>query len=399
MVIRGTVVCAAIEQLVLGATSEIADAFAPLETGAEMKITDVITHNLAYQVKHPYRNCCSGWVHLRPATLVEVRSDNGLVGWGEGGQAPDRDDIETYAIGQNPFDYEVIYDNLSRSGRSASSACGVEIALWDLMGKALDQPVYQLLGGARRDRVTAYASGFFELKGVDHVQSLVAEARRCRDAGFRAIKMRIGFGPEQDERIVAAVREAIGDDIGLAADVNLGYDVPTAIAAGLRLAAYDLMWYEEPTAAEDLDGYCEIKQALPMRIAGAEGLSGLRSFREIVQRRAVDIIQPDISRAGGFTEGRRICALAAANHVRVIPHMFGTVVRLAATLQWLATLPDDPVALNPFPCYLELDVMENGLRSDLSPTPFELEEGMVKIPERPGLGVEIDAEALRRYCA
>ena len=90
------------------------------------------------------------------------------------------------------------------------------------MGKALDQPVYQLLGGARRDRVTAYASGFFELRGVDHVQSLVAEARRCRDAGFRAIKMRIGFGIEQDERIVAAVREVIGDDIGLAVDVNLG---------------------------------------------------------------------------------------------------------------------------------------------------------------------------------
>ena len=100
------------------------------------------------------------------------------------------------------------------------------------------------------------------------MQSLVAEARRCRDAGFRAIKMRIGFGIEQDERIVAAVREVIGDDIGL--------------AVGQRLAAYDLMWYEEPTAADDLDGYCEIKQALPMHIAGAEGLSGLRSFRDIV---------------------------------------------------------------------------------------------------------------------
>ena len=134
-----------------------------------------------------------------------------------------------------------------------------------------------------------------------------------------------------------------------------------------------------------------------MRIAGAEGLSGLRSFRQMVQRRAVDIIQPDISRAGGFTEGRRIWALAAANHVRVIPHMFGTVVRLAATLQWLATIPDDPVVHDPFPCYLELDVMENGLRTDLSPTPFELEDGMMQIPDRPGLGVEIDEAALRRF--
>ena len=187
-----------------------------MKSGAEMKITDLIIHNLAYQAKHPYRNCCSEWVHIRPATLVELRTDNGLVGWGEGGQAPVRSHIENYIIGQNLFDYEVIYDDLSRKGRNSTAACGVEIALWDLMGKALDQPVYQLLGGARRDRVTAYASGFFELRGVDHVQSLVAEARRCRDAGFRAIKMRIGFGIEQDERIVAAVREVIGDDIGLA---------------------------------------------------------------------------------------------------------------------------------------------------------------------------------------
>lgn len=362
-----------------------------------MKIIEVITHNLAYQVKHPYRNSCSEWVRFRPATLVEVRTDNGLVGWGEGDGAPSPGNIETHVIGKDPFDYEVIYDNLSHNGANAASACGVEIALWDLMGKALDKPIYQLLGGARRDRATAYASGFFKLQDVDHVQNLVEQARRCRDAGFRAVKMRIGFGREQDERIVAAVRDALGDDIGLAADVNLGYDVPTAIEVGLRLHAYDLLWYEEPIAADDLDGYCAIKQALPMRIAGAEGLSGLRSFRDIVQRRAVDIIQPDISRAGGFTEGRRICALAAANHVRVMPHMFGTVVRLAATLQWLATIPDDPVALNPFPSYIELDVMENGLRTDLSPTPFELEDGMMKIPDRPGLGIEIDAQALRSY--
>lgn len=179
--------------------------------------------------------------------------------------------------------------------------------------------------------------------------------------------------------------------------MNLGYDVPIAIEVGRRLEPYNLLWYEEPVAANDVDGYCEIKQALSMRIAGAEGRSGLRDFRDVVQRRAMDIIQPDISRAGGFTEGRRIWALASANHVRLIPHMFGTVVRLAATLQWIATIPDEPEALNPFPAYLELDVMENGLRTDLSPTPFELKDGMVAIPDAPGLGVEIDREKLKKY--
>jgi D-galactarolactone cycloisomerase len=368
-----------------------------------MKISEVLTHDLVYPVKHPYRNCCSDWIHARPATLVEVKTDNGLVGWGEGDGNPSLSDIEKHVIGQNPFDYEVIYDGLSNNGRNAN-ACGIEMALWDLMGKALDMPVYQLLGGARRKGVTAYASGFFKLQDADHVQSLADEARRCRDAGFQAVKMRIGFGGDQDERIVGAVREAIGEDIGLATDVNLGYDVQTAIEVGHRLAPYDLLWYEEPIAADQLDGYYEIRQELSVPIAGAEGLTGLRAFRDIVQSDAVDIIQPDISRAGGFSEGRRICALASANDVRVIPHMFGSAVRLAATLQWLATIPDDPATDDPatadsLPCYLELDVMENGLRTDLSITPFDLEDGMVTISDRPGLGIEIDREALREYSA
>jgi D-galactarolactone cycloisomerase len=362
-----------------------------------MKITDVIFHHLDYQVKRRYRNCCSPWISNRPATLVEVKTDNGLVGWGEGGGAPTPTEIEGHVIGRSPFDYEVIYDSLSQGGKRSSQVCGVEMALWDLMGKALDMPAHQLLGGARRSSVTAYASGFFQMEGLDHVESVVEEAKRCCDAGFRALKLRIGFGREMDERLMSSVRSAVGNDVGIAGDVNLGYDVPTAIDVGQRLIPYDLLWYEEPIDGGDVDGYCEIKQALPVCITGAESLSGLRSFGEMVQRRAVDVIQPDISRAGGFTEGRRISALAYANHVRVMPHMFGTVIRMAATLQWLATLPEDPTGLHALPCYLEMDVMENGLRTDLSRTAFELLDGEVKIPEGPGLGVEIDRDALRRY--
>ena len=358
-----------------------------------MKITDVIFHDLNYRVKRRYRNCCSPWIDSRPASVVEVRTDNGLVGWGEGSGALSREAIETHVIGKSPFDYEVIFEALGQ----VRLACGVEIALWDLMGKALDMPVYQLLGGSRRSSVTAYASGFFQLEGGDHVEAVVEEAHRCVGEGFRALKLRIGFGREMDERLVSSVREAVGDGVGVAGDVNLGYDVATAIEVGLKLVPYDLLWYEEPTVGDDLDGYCEIKQALPLCVTGAEGLVGLRAFREIVQRRAVDVIQPDISRAGGFTEGRRIAALASAHRVGVMPHMFGTVIRLAATLQWLATLPEDPGGIHPTPCYLEMDVMENGLRTDLSPTRFDVEEGIVRIPDGPGLGVEIDPEALRRY--
>ena len=361
-----------------------------------MKITDVIAHHLTYKTKHPYANSFM-YNRSRSATVIEVRTENGLVGWGEGSGAPDQGALETHAIGESPFDYEVIYDGLAQGGRNARAACGVEIALWDLMGKALDKPVYELLGGARRNEVTAYASGLFKLEGEDHAKSLYDEASRYRDQGFLAVKMKIGFGREVDEEIVASVRKAIGPDIALAVDANCRYDVATAIDVGRRIDAYDLLWYEEPIAPQDVDGYCEIKQALPMRLAGAESLQGLRAYRELVQRRALHLIQPDISIAGGFTEGRRIWSLATAHHVRTGPHMWGGIVRLAATLHWQATLPDDPVALNPFPCYLEYDMTENGIRTDLSPTTFLLEDGMVKIPDAPGLGVEVAPEKLAKY--
>ena len=360
-----------------------------------MTITEVITHHVVSPVVRPYRNCCSEWIRERPATLVEVRTDNDLTGWGEPVAAPSPEDIETHVIGRSPFDYQVIFDNLSQNGRT-SSACGIEIALWDLMGKALDKPVYQLLGGSRRTHVPAYASGFFKREGVDHITDVVEETTRCANEGYKAVKLRTGFGRDLDEQIVSAVREAIGPDVGLAIDVNTGYDVATAIDVGRCLEGYDLLWYEEPIAGDSVEGYLAIKEALPIQLSGAESLSGLHAFRDIVQNQALDIIQPDISRAGGFPEGRRICALASANDVRVIPHMFGSVVRLAATLQWLATLTDDPPdAL--FPTYLELDVMENKLRTDLALTSFELVDGFMAIPDRPGLGVEIDLQALTKY--
>ena len=361
-----------------------------------MKITEVITHKLSFPLQRPYRNS-RFWMRARPATLVEVRTDNELVGWGEGG-VPSEEAIDHHVIGANPFNYELIYDALSDNGREGNTACAIEIALWDLMGKALDKPVYQLLGGARRKRVPAYASGFFQREGLDHFQDLAEEARRCRDLGFGALKARIGFGPDYDPEILGAMRNGAGEDVGLAADANQGYDdVDTAIEAGKRLADLDPLWYEEPIHRDDLDGYCRLREALPMRISGAEGRVGVRSFQAVVERQAMDILQPDISIAGGFTECRRVWSLAWANRIPILPHYFGAVVRLAATLQWMAAIPVDEEAEEKLPLYLELDVMENGLRTELSRIPFELEDGMMPIPDRPGLGVEIDEAALQKY--
>lgn len=362
-----------------------------------MKVTEVQVYQLSYQVKKPYANS-RHFNRSRGATYVEVKTDSGLVGWGESSGSPSKGDLEAHVIGKSPFDYETIYDNLSRGGQNSRSVCGVEIALWDLMGKALDMPVWQLLGGKQRDKVLAYASGLFKPEGKDHAEALAEEALRYRDAGFEAVKMKMGFGPEEDERIVSAVRHAIGEDIALAIDANCAYDPATAIDSGKRTMAYDLLWYEEPIMPQDVNGYGMIKHALPtLRLAGAEGLEGTRSFRDLCQSRVIDVIQPDISIAGGFTEMKRVAALADAHHIRIVPHMWGGNVRLAATLHYQATMrPDLPAALNPFPCYCEYDMTENGLRTQLGTT-FPMEEGWVKIPEGPGLGVEVDREALERF--
>ena len=243
-----------------------------------MKISKVIAHSLTAPVKIPYRNCCSGWIRKREATLFEVRADNGITGWDEGDAVPSLELIDTHVVGTNPCDHEVVYNGLRQNGLNASSVSGIDVELWDLMGKALGKQVCELLGGAQRTQVPTYASGFFTREGVDHIADVAEKARHCRDQGFQAIKLRTGFGPDQDERIVAAARQAIGPSSVIAVDANMGYDVPTAIDAGRRLEAYDLLWYEESIDAENVSGYFEIKQALHVPIAGAESLSGLRSF-------------------------------------------------------------------------------------------------------------------------
>jgi len=195
---------------------------------------------------------------------------------------------------------------------------------------------------------------------------------------------------------VAAVRKAIGDDILLCVDANLAYDVGTAIEVGRRMEAYDLFWYEEPTSRDDVAGYVEIKGALGMRIAGCEGLQGRWAFREFIQRRAVDIVQPDIAIVGGFTEARKVVAMASANYIPVMPHMWGAVVGLAATLHWQASMPDASGSVNPVPSFFECDMTENGLRTALSKEPILPVDGFLAVPQGPGLGIEIDRDVLEK---
>ena len=362
-----------------------------------MKITEVRTYSPVYPVKDPFSNALRT-TRERAFGIVEVVTDSGITGWGEGATVPTRKVLDAHVVGRNPFDYELIWEALHKGGADPAAISAVDIALWDIMGKALKQPIYQLMGGAFRTRVQAYATGLFRRERSDMTAALVNDARGYIDEGFKAVKMKVGFGPDYDIKNVAAVRRAIGDQILFAVDANCGYDRGTAIAVGQEIAKQNLLWFEEPIAADDVEGYVEIRRALNMRISGAEQLRGRWAFRRMIQERALDIIQPDVCVCGGFTEYRKIAAMASANHVRVIPHMFGTAIRLAATLHLLAAMPDWPRAHEPFPTLLEYDMSENALRTELAREPIRHSGGIVSVPQGPGLGIEIDREVLQKYC-
>ena len=361
-----------------------------------MKVTEVKTYKLRYPLKEKFANSGT-WTTARTAHVVEVVTDSGKIGWGEGSGDLSRSALEAQVIGRSPFDYAAIWMALFNDGISPRAISGLDIALWDLMGKALDMPIHQLLGGAVREAISAYASGLFCKDRPDVTQMLADEARGYVDMGFPAVKMKIGFGAGYDAKNAAAVRRAIGDAVLFAVDANCAYDVGTALDVGRKIADCDLFWYEEPIAPDDVRGYLDIKRALPMRIAGAEGLAGRWAFRELIQQRALDIVQPDISIAGGFTECRLIAAMASANYVRVLPHMWGGHIRLAATAHWQATIPDTPDVLHPIPSLFECDMTENALRTDLAKNPIRAADGMIPVPQGPGLGIEIDRDVLEKY--
>ncbi|MBI1928043.1 mandelate racemase/muconate lactonizing enzyme family protein [Candidatus Poribacteria bacterium] len=362
-----------------------------------MKITEVKTYNLRYPLIEPFANS-QGWSRARSAGVVEVITDAGITGWGEGLTTPSQSVINAHLIGKDLFDVEVIWNAIyQKGGGDLAALSAVDIALWDIMGKALELPIYRLLGGAFRERIPAYASGLFKKDKANITQALMDEAKGYIDQGFPAVKMKIGFGEAYDVTNVAAVRKAIGDSILLAVDANCGYDVGTAIDIGRKIAENDLFWYEEPITTDDVDGYVEIRHALNIRIAGGEMLRGRWAFRDLIQKRGLDIVQPDISIAGGFTECRKVAAMASANYVRVLPHMWGSSIRLAATLHWQATIPDSPQVLNPIPSLFEFDMTENRLRTDLAQEPIRAVEGYVPVPQGPGLGIEIERAVLEQY--
>ncbi|HEX4886391.1 MAG TPA: mandelate racemase/muconate lactonizing enzyme family protein [Casimicrobiaceae bacterium] len=381
-----------------------------------MRIVDVRAWALRSALAEPFA-FSQGWVRQRAATIVEVVTDAGLSGWGEalcqGLQPPEiaaaavRSALRPLLLGADATRPEVLWHRMYNQSRDyglkgavIGAISAVDIALWDLLGKALGRPVHALLGGAFRDRVQAYATGFYRVQGRGEAQRLAAEAERHYAGGFRAMKVKLGFGLDDDLAVMRAIGAALGDaPVTLMIDTNHAYGVADAIRLGRALDGFRLRWYEEPVTQEDLAGYREVRGAVGCPIAGGENEFTLFGFRDLVASRGVDIVQPDIAAAGGFTACRHIAALAHAHGVAVNPHVWGSAIGQAASLHLLATLPVAHPSLFASEPILEYDQSSHPFRRELVAAPIVHEDGWVRIPEAPGLGVEVNRDVLERYAA
>ena len=376
-----------------------------------MKIAAIESFDLTCPLERPF-GWSQGWLNQRSTTLVKVTTDDGLVGWGEGAAADLVDGLlAPLLIGQDPMDraglwermFHALYNGNNAVGLAGSALSALDIALWDLAGKATGLPICALLGGKVRDKVAVYATGLYYTEG-EFPDRLLDEARGYVAAGFKGMKTKVGgLTIAEDVARVRALRDVIGPDIHLMVDANEAYNATTAIRIGQKLADLDLVWFEEPVNAQDLDAYLEVKAALPMAIAGGENLRTRYEFKPYLTRRAYDIVQPDIMHCGGITEMLRICAMANACGVQINPHVWGSPVMIAATLHLAATLPPCPPARNAQP-YMQEPVMEfdrtpSAIRQELCAVPFDQEDSFVRVPTGPGLGIEVDEGVVERLRA
>ena len=381
-----------------------------------MKITDIRVYPLSTPLEQPFA-FSQGWVRRRSATIVEVMTDAGISGWGEAfaqgleppqiGATVIEAALKPLLVGADPLDREVLWHRMyhttrdyGRKGTVVAGISAIDIALWDIAGKAYGVPIYQLLGGAFRNKVEAYATGFYRIARADESPRLAEEALAHYEAGFRAMKVKLGYGLEADEAVMKAVVRAVeGRGVTLMVDTNHAYGVGDAVRLGKALEPYGLRWYEEPVAPEHVAGYREVRSRCSIPIAGGENEHTVYGFRDLLGAGAVDIAQPDIGSAGGFTACRHIMALAQAHGVKVNPHVWGSAIAQAASLQWIAAVPVAHHSVFAEEPIFEYDRSSHPFRQELITEPVMQHEGWVEIPQGPGLGVEVVRSVLERFAA
>ncbi len=340
----------------------------------------------------------------RDAVLVKVSGEDGLVGWGEAhhGRSPGaiakliETTLAPMIIGKDAFDVVGAWTTLHRGHLSshgfgagtAIAMSGIDMAIWDLRGKAVGWPLYRMLGGGRR-AVKAYGGGLS--LGYQAPEALLDEAKQHIANGYRALKLRVGDRIDRDAQLINFVRNGIDDGIGLLCDANTAYSISDVRAMAPVLEGANIGWLEEPFSPYDDDAYARAARATTVPIAAGENHYTRFEFQRLFDQGAVQIIQPDISKSGGVTEVMRIAAMASAKSMALNPHSSMTSLNMAASLHVLSAIDN--------PGYFEADVSGHNLfRTELADTRFDVDaEGLVLAPEGPGLGVEVDEDFVRRH--
>jgi D-galactarolactone cycloisomerase len=366
-----------------------------------MKITDVRAIRLKADIPSEAQlTSRSGLRTSRTTVLVQVETDAGISGVGScSGNGTIIEFIidnvlKPAVLGMDPTKIEEVWDKAyfgagvrQFGSRDAGvvALSGLDTALWDILGKAEHLPVYKLLGGAQRTKVEVYATALYP----EEIDSVVKRALAFAAQGFKGIKIKLGFDLREDMERVRAVRVAVGDGFPLMTDANQGYQLDAALHAAAALEQYGIEWLEEPLFFEDIEGHVRLKAACKTPIALGENLHTRYAFESFIARGAVDILQPDVARAGGISEIKRIAALAAVHGLPVSFHTWGDAVALAASLHLATALKNSVV--------MELDCTYNPLRTELLRNSLNAQNGYMAPPEGAGLGIELCPEALSRY--
>ena len=366
-----------------------------------MRITRVETRRYRFPLDPPFR---AAWdpVPRRQVeeTLVIVHSDDGLSGFGSGSPIPDRPLLEQLLTGVDPLRTEVVHEICETVDFHGSRPWPVEVAVWDLCGRALGQPLWRLLGG-RRDRLIAYASSGERVEPAERVRRVAA----LRDQGVRAVKIRFQHAEwRQDVTVVEQVRQALGPAIAIMVDANQGWrmagdlrtpwDVATATACARALEPLDVYWLEEPLPTHDVDGYALLRRRTGLRIAAGEMVRSLSEARDLILRGGVDVVQPDVVLAGGISGCRRVAALADLCGRLYSPHTWGNGLGLLANLHLAMAVSRCDFIEVPF----DPPVWTAARRDALLPRPIEIAaDGTIAPPPGPGLGVTPELDALERY--
>ncbi|WP_170450408.1 mandelate racemase/muconate lactonizing enzyme family protein [Ruegeria arenilitoris] len=385
-----------------------------------MKITKITSHVLQYEMPEVL-GYSQQYYDKRTTHLVEVQTDEGVTGWGEcfgpgnvarANKSIVEQVIQPMVLGLDPLDKDVIWHkvyNLLRDhgqgGMPIQALSGVDIALWDIVGKVAGLPLHKLIGGAHRTSVPCYGYGMMlrDEPIADLAARFEDESATIRDMGFVATKMKTGFGPKPDVQLCEAVRRGVGEDFPFMVDANHAYTTSDAFHVGRALEELDAYWFEEPVAPEDLDGYRELRAGLKVNISGGEAVFNRWAWRALLENRSVDIAQPEVCALGGISEYLRVLALCHAHFTPVVNHVWGSAVAVATNLHLLAAMPAIPGGLHPWEPMLEFDTTDNKFRDDLLTVPLEIQKqvkankGRVTIPTGPGLGVEPDLEFIDHH--